>query len=86
MSTAFTRSIHTVDSHTEGNPTRVVGGGVKVPPGATLLDKRAWLMANDDGLRRLQLGAARPARSTAARAAPAPRPGSRCSTRAARSA
>ncbi|MCC6468419.1 MAG: proline racemase family protein [Alphaproteobacteria bacterium] len=53
MSTAMTRSIHTVDSHTEGNPTRVIVGGVKVPPGATLLDKRAWLMANDDGLRRL---------------------------------
>lgn len=53
MSIAFARSIQTVDSHTEGNPTRVVVGGVKVPPGKTLLDKRAWLMANDDGLRRL---------------------------------
>ncbi len=53
MSIAMARSIHTVDSHTEGNPTRVIVGGVKVPPGATLLDKRAWLMANDDGLRRL---------------------------------
>lgn len=49
----FTRSIHTVDSHTEGNPTRVIVGGVKVPPGKTLLDKRRWLMEQDDGLRRL---------------------------------
>jgi proline racemase len=51
--TAFTRSIHTVDSHTEGNPTRVIVGGVKAPPGKTLLDKRRWLMQRDDGLRRL---------------------------------
>lgn len=51
--TDFTRSIHTVDSHTEGNPTRVIVGGVKPPPGKTLLDKRRWLMERDDGLRRL---------------------------------
>ena len=53
MSIQFRRMIHTVDSHTEGNPTRVIVGGVPTPPGQTLLDKRAWLMGNDDGLRRL---------------------------------
>lgn len=53
MSTGYLKSIHTVDSHTEGNATRVVVGGVPVPPGKTLLDKRAWLMANGDGLRRM---------------------------------
>ena len=49
----YGRVIHTVDSHTEGNPTRVVVGGVKVPPGKGLLEKSTWLEGNDDGLRRL---------------------------------
>jgi proline racemase len=53
MSTRFNRVIHTIDSHTEGNPTRVITGGVPVPPGKTLLDKREWLWRHDDGLRRL---------------------------------
>ena len=47
------RLIQTVDSHTEGNPTRVIVGGVAVPPGRTLLDKREWLRTHDDGLRGL---------------------------------
>lgn len=47
------RSVRTVDSHTEGNPTRVIVGGVAVPPGNGLLEKQAWLMENDDSLRRL---------------------------------
>jgi proline racemase len=29
--------IQTIDSHTEGNSTRVIVGGVPVPPGNTLL-------------------------------------------------
>ena len=53
MGTAYKRAIHTVDSHTEGNPTRVIVGGVRVPPGATLLEKRAWLQTHDDGIRRM---------------------------------
>ena len=53
MSTRFNRVIHTIDSHTEGNPTRVITGGVPVPPGKTLLDKREWLWRHDDSLRRL---------------------------------
>ncbi len=28
----FSRVIQTIDSHTEGNPTRVIVGGVPVPP------------------------------------------------------
>ena len=47
------RCIRTVDSHTEGNPTRVIIGGVAVPPGDTLLEKQQWLVENDDSLRRL---------------------------------
>lgn len=49
----FSRTIHTIDSHTEGNPTRVIVGGVPTPPGDDLLQRRAWLAAHDDGLRRL---------------------------------
>jgi proline racemase len=47
-----TRVIHTVESHTEGMPTRVVTGGVGVLPGDTMFDRRRWFMANNDGLRR----------------------------------
>ena len=50
---AFRRMIQTVDSHTEGNSTRVITGGYPSPPGETLLDKRAWLWRHDDGLRRM---------------------------------
>jgi proline racemase len=48
-----TRVIHTVESHTEGMPTRVVTGGVGVLPGETMFDRRRWFMAHSDGLRRL---------------------------------
>ena len=37
--TGLRRTIRTVDSHTEGNPTRVIMEGVPVPPGGTLLEK-----------------------------------------------
>ena len=53
MSVRHARVIQTVDSHTEGNPTRVIVGGVPVPPGETLLEKTEWLWAKDDGLRRM---------------------------------
>lgn len=47
------RTVRTIDSHTEGNPTRVIVGGVPVPPGTTLLEKREWLKKESDGLRRM---------------------------------
>ncbi|MFQ6017179.1 MAG: proline racemase family protein [Kiloniellaceae bacterium] len=53
MSLSFGRMIRTIDSHTEGNPTRVIVGGVPVPPGDTLMDKSEWLQRNDDDLRRM---------------------------------
>jgi proline racemase len=53
MAGIFRRVIQTVDSHTEGNSTRVITGGYPIPPGRTLLEKRAWLWRNDDGLRRM---------------------------------
>jgi proline racemase len=53
MSLKFGRMVRTVDSHTEGNPTRVVVSGVPVPPGETLLEKSQWQQRNDDDLRRM---------------------------------
>jgi proline racemase len=45
------RVIHTVESHTEGMPTRVVTGGVGVIPGATMAERRQWFIDNNDELR-----------------------------------
>jgi proline racemase len=45
------RVIHTVESHTEGMPTRVVTGGVGVIPGATMAERRQWFVDNSDELR-----------------------------------
>jgi len=45
--------ITTVESHTEGMPTRVVTGGVGPIPGATMLDRKAHFEANSDDLRLL---------------------------------
>ncbi|RBM14420.1 proline racemase family protein [Streptomyces sp. PT12] len=45
------RVIHTVESHTEGMPTRVVTGGVGTLPGATMAERRQWFIDNDDALR-----------------------------------
>ena len=47
------RVLSTVESHTEGMPTRVVTGGVGVLPGRTMFDRRRWFVANSDGLRKL---------------------------------
>ncbi|WP_283132925.1 proline racemase family protein [Rhizohabitans arisaemae] len=49
-----TRNVfHAVDSHTEGMPTRVITGGVGPIPGATMAERREYLMAHLDGLRTL---------------------------------
>jgi proline racemase len=53
MSVRFARMVTTIDSHTEGNATRVIVGGVAVPPGETLLEQRRWLWRSDDALRRM---------------------------------
>lgn len=50
---SVTRLIHTVESHTEGMPTRVVVGGVGVIPGKTMFERRAYFMENMDELRTL---------------------------------
>ena len=46
-------SSHAVDSHTEGMPTRVITGGVASLPGATMMERRQWFLANSDDLRTL---------------------------------
>jgi proline racemase len=53
MAGLYRRMVQTVDSHTEGNSTRVITGGCPVPPGDTLLERRRWLWRHDDGLRRM---------------------------------
>lgn len=45
------RVLHTVESHTEGMPTRVVVGGIGVIPGETMMAKRLYFMEHMDHLR-----------------------------------
>src|ERR1700693_3063326 len=49
----------TIDSHTAGEPFRVVTGGVPQIPGATMVAKRRWASEHLDGLRRALGGAPR---------------------------
>ncbi|HMO12716.1 MAG TPA: proline racemase family protein [Pirellulaceae bacterium] len=44
-------SLHAIDSHTAGEPTRVVVSGVPEPNGKTLLEKRAFMQAELDWVR-----------------------------------
>lgn len=48
----ISRMITTVDSHTAGEPTRVVTGGVPHIPGNTMRAKKCWLQENLDHLRK----------------------------------
>jgi proline racemase len=47
----FKRIISAIDSHTEGEPARVVIGGISHVPGATMQEKWRWAKANLDDLR-----------------------------------
>lgn len=47
------RTLHAVDSHTEGMPTRVIVGGVGVIPGDTMAQRRVNFMRDMDDLRTL---------------------------------
>ena len=47
------RTLHAVDSHTEGMPTRVIVGGVGVLPGDTMAQRRVNFMRDADDLRGL---------------------------------
>lgn len=50
-SSGFPDSIRVIDSHTEGEPTRVVVAGWPTPAGATMAERRADLAARFDHLR-----------------------------------
>ena len=51
MSPAFPSSIRVVDSHTEGEPTRVVIDGWPAPPGHTMRERLDFMRAEQDHLR-----------------------------------
>ena len=53
MTLKFSKTIEAIDSHTEGNPTRVIVGGVDVPPGKTLWQRKQYLQEQADTLRQL---------------------------------
>ncbi len=47
----FIRSIHAIDSHTMGEPTRIIIGGIPAIPGRTMADKKQYLEDNLDHIR-----------------------------------
>lgn len=49
------RLITAVEAHAEGEPGRVITGGLPHLPGDTVYEKMRWLEANEDGIRRLML-------------------------------
>lgn len=52
VAAAFPRSVRVIDSHTEGEPTRVVVAGWPQPAGATMTERRDELRRQWDALRR----------------------------------
>ena len=51
----FIRSIEVIDTHTAGEPTRVVVGGLPPISGETMLEKQAWFESFGTGLRHFLL-------------------------------
>src|SRR5438552_60496 len=49
----LTGLIHAVEAHAEGEPARVIVGGVVDVPGATMFEKKLYLERERDSLRRL---------------------------------
>jgi proline racemase len=49
------KTLTVVDAHAEGEPGRVIVGGVPPPPGRTMFEKKRYLETEADGLRRLLL-------------------------------
>ena len=47
----FSSIIHTVDTHTEGQPTRIITEGLDHIPGATMVEKREYFRRNLDHVR-----------------------------------
>lgn len=49
----LSRMITAIDTHTAGEPTRVVTGGLPHIPGRTMQEKKSWMTANEDDLRKM---------------------------------
>lgn len=49
----FTKIITAIDTHTEGNPERIVTGGIAPIPGASMLEKSKYVRTHRDELRTL---------------------------------
>jgi proline racemase len=49
----FSCLINTVDTHTLGEPTRVITGGIGPIPGRNMKEKKAWFAENRDYIRRM---------------------------------
>ena len=49
----FKKMLMAIDAHTEGNPERVVTGGIPPIPGKTMLEKSKYVRDNLDHLRTL---------------------------------
>lgn len=47
----FSKSLHAVDSHTMGEPTRIIVGGIPQIPGKTMPEKKAYLEQHLDHIR-----------------------------------
>ena len=48
----FSQTYTTIDTHTAGEPLRIVTAGVPLIPGATILEKRRWAKENLDHVRK----------------------------------
>ncbi len=48
----ITRTLSTVELHTAGEPFRIVTSGLPPLPGQSIVERRAWLRDNADGIRR----------------------------------
>ena len=51
----FDRMISTIDAHAAGEPLRIITAGVPPLPGATILERRAYMAEHHDDLRRVLL-------------------------------
>ena len=51
----LSRMITAIEAHAEGEPGRVITGGLPPIPGATVFEKMQWMQANTDDIRQLML-------------------------------
>ena len=56
----FNRIYSTIECHTAGEPLRIVTGGIPPIPGATILERRAWVREHLDQVRRALASPDRP--------------------------